>query len=66
MNTVAAFEKELRARVSKRDPNATVHIGRSLASAFTGEYICVIETLRERNVFAFNPENGTWVVVYEQ
>ncbi len=66
MNTIAAFEKELRQRVAKRDPNATVHIGRTPATMITGEYICVIETLRERNVFAFNPDNKTWIVIYEQ
>jgi len=65
MNTIAAFEKELRARVAKRDPNATVHIGRTPASMITGEYICVIETLREKNVFAFNPESASWIIVYE-
>lgn len=66
MTIIADFERELRRRVALRDPDATVHIGRTMATAFSGEYVCVIETARSREMYAFNPERGEWIVVYER
>lgn len=65
MSIIADFERELRRRVALRDSNATVHIGKSPAYMITGEYICVIETLYKRDIYAFNPDNKSWIVVYE-
>lgn len=65
MTIIADFERELRRRVALRDPDATVHIGRTMATAFSGEYVCVIETVRTREMYTFNPDNNSWVVVYE-
>lgn len=66
MTIIADFERELRRRVALRDPDATVHIGRTSATMITGEYVCVIETMRTREMYAFNPETGSWIVVYER
>lgn len=66
MTIIADFERELRRRVALRDSDATVHIGRTMATAFSGEYVCVIETARTREMYAFNPDNNSWVVVYER
>lgn len=65
MVTISDFERELRRRIALRDPDATVHIGRTMATAFSGEYVCVIETARTREMYAFNPDSGSWIVVYE-
>lgn len=54
MTIIADFERELRRRVALRDPDATVHIGRTPATMITGEYVCVIETARTRQMYAFN------------
>lgn len=66
MTIIADFERELRRRVALRDPDATVHIGRTPATMITGEYICVIEAARNREMYAFNPDSGSWIVVYER
>ena len=66
MTIIADFERELRRRVALRDPDATVHVGRTMATAFSGEYVCVIETARSREMYAFNPEMGNWILVYER
>lgn len=66
MTIIADFERELRRRVALRDPDATVHIGRTPATMITGEYVCVIETARTREMYAFNPDSGSWIVVYER
>lgn len=66
MTIIADFERELRRRIALRDPDATVHIGRTPATMITGEYVCVIETVRTREMYAFNPETGNWIVVYER
>lgn len=66
MTIIADFERELRRRVALRDPDATVHVGRTPATMITGEYVCVIETARSREMYAFNPEMGNWILVYER
>ena len=66
MTIIADLERELRRRVALRDPDATVHVGRTMATMITGEYVCVIETARSREMYAFNPETGSWIVVYER
>ena len=66
MTIIAEFERELRRRVALRDPDATVHIGRTAATMITGEYVCVIETVKSREMYAFNPETGNWIVTYER
>lgn len=65
MTIIADFERELRRRVALRDPDATVHIGRTPATMITGEYVCVIETVRTREMYAFNPETGNWIIIYD-
>lgn len=66
MTIIADFERELRRRVALRDPDATVHTGRTPATMITGEYVCVVETARSREMSAFNPEMGNWILVYER
>lgn len=66
MTIIADFERDLRRRVALRDPDATVNIGRTPATMITGEYICVIETARSREIYVFNPDSGSWIVVYER
>lgn len=64
--TLQAFEQALRKRIEERNPDATVVVHNTMMTTFTGEYICLIETLYTREEYAFNPNNGTWILVYNQ
>lgn len=66
MNTLQAFEQVLRKRVAERNPDAVVSIHQTPMTTFNGEYVCLIETLYTREEYAFNPNNGTWTLVYNQ
>jgi hypothetical protein len=50
----------------KRDPSVSVAVGATPLTAHTGEYMLEISYRGNREHYAFNPTNGTWVMVYQQ
>lgn len=64
MNKIEAFKRELQRRVTERDPFAVVKIVATPKTAFDGEYLCLIETFGNVEMYAFSPSARTWIAVY--
>ena len=63
-NNIQKFYEALSKRVQERDEWADVQIIQDMATAFTGDYKCVITAKNHKEVYAFNPQNQTWMVCY--
>ena len=64
-NQIQNFLTALRSRVKQRSATTVVNIHTTPSTTFTGELVCVIEDGLHTEVYEFNPQKSTWLIVYQ-
>lgn len=65
MSQIKMFEQALQTACRARDKSAQVRVFETPTTAFTGEYIAVVLYSGGKEVYAFNPSTGAWIICYE-
>lgn len=59
---ILAFRDRLEEACKARDSSASVTIK---SNPLNGEYLAVVRTDTNQEVYAFNPQTGAWVICYQ-
>ena len=58
------FANKVAQECQQRDPTAKVSLHQTQLTPMTGEYMLEINYNGGRDLYAFNPDRGEWIIVY--
>lgn len=65
MSQIKMFEQALQTACRARDKSAQVQVFETYTTPMTGEYVAVVLYSGGKEVYAFNPSSGNWIICYE-
>ena len=64
MDKIKMFGEALEKACKARDKTAKVEVFQTHTTPMTGEYIAVVLYSGGKEVYAFNPSTGAWIICY--
>ena len=65
MREIEAFRQSLEKACRARDKSAHVSVFETFTTHMSGEYIATVLYDWGKEVYAFNPRSGAWIICYE-
>ena len=65
MDKIQMFQRALEKACKARDSSASVQVFETFTTPVTGEYVAVVLYSGGKEVYAFNPSSGNWIICYE-
>lgn len=63
--TIKTFAVALEKACQARDKSAKVSLFHTPHTSMTGEYMAAVQTSTGRELYAFNPASGNWIICYQ-